>query len=75
MTLRELVEGIEILRKHYNDPDGYHVGAEHDQIFLWATDTPLSEEEVAQMRELDWFQSETNEEEGYSPDDGWSAWA
>lgn len=72
MILSKFIAGLETLRPHYKDGDGYHIGAEHDQFYAYATDTPLSDDEVAKMRELGWFQPDTSEEI-YSPEDGWSA--
>ena len=72
MTIAGLIEGATILRDYYDNPNGYHVGAEHDQIFLWATQRSLPPEKVARMRELGWFQSYADEDT-YDPEDGWSA--
>lgn len=72
MKLGELMRGIEILRPHYTDPDGYHMGCEHDQFYMYQTDTQLSEAEAAEMFKLGWFQ-EGGEENVYTTDDGWSA--
>lgn len=57
MKLSELTRAIEILTPHYHKGgDGYYVGAEHDQIYLYATQTPLSEAELKEMDDLGWFQ-------------------
>ena len=56
MKLSELVQGIQILSTYYDDPDGYHVGADHDVLYLYATDRPLSAEDVTRMLSLGWFQ-------------------
>lgn len=71
MNLKAFVDGINILRPFFNDPDGYHIGAEHDQFYMYATDKPLPPEEVSKMRELGWFQPDSDDE--YEPSDGWSA--
>src|SRR5687768_4768735 len=60
MMLGKFIEGLEILRGYYKDPDGCHIGAEHDQFFVYATDKPLSEEDVKKMQELGWFQPESD---------------
>lgn len=41
MNLKNFIEGINTLRPYYEEPDGYHLGAEHDEIYLYATDRPL----------------------------------
>jgi hypothetical protein len=71
MKLNDFIEGLTILQNYYTDPNGYHIGAEHDQFFMWATDRPLTEEHATRMFVLDWFQSDS-EPEKYNPEDGWS---
>ena len=73
MKLSNFIGGLEILRPHFDGGDGYHIGAEHDQYFVYATDTPLSEDEVAKMRSMGWFQSECEDDSPYEPAEGWSA--
>jgi hypothetical protein len=70
MNLKNFADGLSIIRKYYKNPDGYHMGAEHDQIYLYATDNPMSAEDVAALRLLGWFQPEIGED--YSPEDRWS---
>lgn len=72
MKLSAFISGLNILKPHYNGGDGYHLGAEHDQFYAYPTDTPLSDEEVQQMRGLGWFQPEMPDEP-YDPKEGWSA--
>jgi hypothetical protein len=72
MKLSKLVAGLRIAAPYYDDQDGYHIGAEHDQLYLYKTDQPMSSEDVAKMRELGWFQPDS-EEDAYDPEDGWSA--
>ena len=71
--LSNLLDGLNLLLPYYNDPNGYHIGAEHDQFYAYATDRPLSDADVAKMIELGWFQPEQEEGDPYSPVDGWSA--
>jgi len=73
MKLRAFIEGLNMLTPHYQDGDGYHLGAEHDQFYAYATATPLSEPEVARMLELGWFQPDQEEGAPYDPQNGWSA--
>jgi hypothetical protein len=73
MRLSEFIAGLKILEPYFNDPTGFHIGAEHDQFYVHQTDKPLSPEDVAAMRALGWFQPETDSEEEYFPEEGWSA--
>lgn len=72
MKLSNFIDGLKILQ-HYYDNDGYTIGAEHDQFYAYATDRPLSPEDVQKMRDLDWFQPEQDDDADYDPDEGWSA--
>lgn len=71
MNLNNFLEGVNILRPYYNDPNGYHLGADHDIIYLYTTDKPLSPEAVQKMLDLGWFQESSPEE--YNPEEGWAA--
>jgi len=73
MKLSEFLDGLSILTNHYDGGNGYHLGAEHDQIYLYKTDTPLSAEEVERMKSLGWFQPEQYDGSEYDPENGWSA--
>ncbi len=79
MNLGNFLEGFNILQKHYNDPNGYNIGADHDVVYAYATDTPLDTEELKKMIELGWEQdiSYAGDEYAYSdyaPEDGWTAY-
>ena len=75
MNLKDFTDGLAILRTYFTNPDGYHLGAEHDEIFVHTTDAPLTAEDAAKLRALGWFQPEVEEpEEGeaeYDPEEGW----
>ena len=58
MKMFEFLAGIAILSPHYVTPNGYNLGADHDVIYVYSTDTPLSEEEVKQMKGLGWIQED-----------------
>jgi hypothetical protein len=75
MQLDKFLAGIQLLQPHYKDPAGYHIAAEHDQFYMYATDTPLSKAEIERMCELGWFQPDCEFEkpEDYNPSEGWSA--
>jgi len=81
MKMKNFVDGLNILRPYFDDPDGYHIGSEHDQFYVYQTNHPLTPEDVAKMRALGWFQPDAripDEPEGaeapYNPEDGWSAY-
>lgn len=71
MNLHEFRRGLDVFSMYYADAEGYHLAAEHDQIYLYPSDSPMSEDDVATVKALGWFQEDTPEDE-YSPDDGWS---
>ncbi|MDB5848249.1 MAG: hypothetical protein JWP29_2001 [Rhodoferax sp.] len=71
MKLSNFIEGLTILRKRFKGEDGFHIGAEHDEFFVYATDEPLSPEEVTKLQELGWSQSEVEDGAPYDPAEGW----
>lgn len=79
MILSKLIEGLQTLKPYYEGGDGYQTGAEHDEIFAYATDRPLSPEDVQKMQDLGWDQPEVEDPEiegeraPYDPEDGWRA--
>ena len=70
MKLSNFIDGIEILRKYYDGNDGYHIGAEHDQFFMYATSTKIPETDIARLKELGWNQ----ETEEYDENEAWYAY-
>ncbi len=84
MRTKDIIEGLTILEKYRSEPDGYNTGAEHDQIYAYATDSPVSEEDVKRLVELGWFQpdveigrpeSDSSQDfsiENYDPSERWS---
>ena len=73
MRLGNFIAGLQTLQPYYDDGDGYHIGAEHDQFYANSTDKPLTPQDVQKMLELGWFQPEQEEGEPYDPAEGWSA--
>lgn len=78
MGLKNLLDGIEILRKYYNNPDGYNMAAEHDIFYMYSTDRPIINDDLMTLISLDWIQEENVDENGdftienYSSDEGWA---
>jgi hypothetical protein len=72
MKLGAFIDGLQTLRPYYKGGDGYHIDCEHDQFYARATDEPMSDVDVARMRELGWFQPEISDQP-YDPLEGWSA--
>ena len=66
MTLKNFLGGLSILEKYFDDTDGYVIGAEHDQFYLYSTDRDVSPEDKTSLDALGWFQPEDGE-------GGWSA--
>jgi hypothetical protein len=81
MKLSDALIGIQTLQPFYDKPNGHHLGAEHDQIYLYPTNRPLTPEAEATMREAGWFQPDARPVEDadnsntapYDPGEGWSA--
>jgi hypothetical protein len=74
MNLANFIAGLQLLSNHFEKRDGYHIGAEHDQFYVYQTDRPLSPEDVARLYALDWFQEGKSEEgpASYDPGEGWT---
>lgn len=76
MNLQRFMEGIDILKDYYDDTSGYHLGAEHDQIYLYPTDRPIVEADLQRLTDLGWFQDEVPGDlpESYDPESSWSCY-
>lgn len=79
MNTKNLLEGIAILQRYVDNPDGYNIGAEHDQVYFYATDHPLGKEDFERLIKLNWFQPDVEEDgdeqtwEEYDQEECWSA--
>ena len=71
MKTSEIIKGMQILQKYYLPDNDYNTGAEHDIIYMYMTDAPVSEEDVAELRELGWFQHGEGE---YDQSEPWCAY-
>jgi hypothetical protein len=78
MRLNDFIEGLEILKAYYDNPNGYHIGAEHDEFYAYKTDRPMPPEAVQKMLSLGWFQTDGGAHEetpqDYNPESGWMAY-
>jgi hypothetical protein len=59
MKTSNIIKGMQILQKYYNSDNQYVCSAEHDIIYMFETDTEVSEEDISILEELGW----NNEEE------------
>jgi hypothetical protein len=57
MKLSNFINGLEIAKKYYRGHDGYHVGADHDVVYLYATHTGMNSQDIQAMIDNGWFQS------------------
>ena len=76
MKLSNFIEGLKTLQPYYENGDGYHIGAEHDQFYAYQTSKPLTPEDQQKMCELGWFQpggGMSGDGGEYDPGNGWSA--
>ena len=73
-TINQMIEGLTILSKYYNKyGESYNLGADHDVVYIYQTDRPVSDEDVARLRKMSFFQENVDHEEGepYDPREGW----
>lgn len=77
MKLSNFVDGINLLRPYYDDPDGYHIGAEHDEFYMYQTSRPLSDDDLKKLLALGWLQTDggahADSPQDYDPEAGWMA--
>jgi hypothetical protein len=80
-----VIEGLQILEKYRDKPDGYDLGAEHDVLYAYRTDRPVEQPDLDRLIELGWFQEEVDygddDETGgefaakhYDPEESWTAY-
>ena len=55
-----IIEGMTIISKYYNKDNNYNVGAEHDILYLFETDKPVSKEDLKTLIDLGWTQEEAD---------------
>jgi hypothetical protein len=82
MRARDIAAGINLLLTYYDNPEGYHVGADHDQVYMSATNRALTPEDVEKMVALGWHQehvgrgdyTEEFASKHYRPEEVWIAY-
>jgi hypothetical protein len=74
MNLKDFTSGLAIITKYYDNPDGYHIGADNDVIYIYPSDNPMSSGDVATLRTLGFYQDGDNgENTGYKSWESWRA--
>jgi hypothetical protein len=72
MTTAKIIEGLTILEKYHNHPDGYNCDAEHDVLHAHRTDRPLKADDLSRMIAIGWLQERRDlQTDGYDPEEGW----
>ena len=56
MTTQNIIAGLQLTQLYRNRKDTFATGADHDVIYIYATDRPLSEEHVNTMIDLGFHQ-------------------
>ena len=80
MTTANIIEGLSILEKYREKPNGYNTGAEHDQIYAYATDKAVDPVDVKKLVDLGWFQENVScgdddfNENHYDHEEGWTCY-
>ena len=69
MILSKVITGMEILKKYY-EKDWFNVGADHEIIYMYATDKPVSDEDRVILIDLGWSQ----DTEEYNQEESWHAY-
>jgi len=69
MRLSNFVTGLEMIRKYFDNPDGFHTNAEHDIFCVDRTDKPIERATVETLVGLGWFQEGIGGPNGYTADD------
>lgn len=71
MKMSAVMQGMEILNKYFLASNhGYNLGADHDIIYVYVTDNPVSLEDINLLRDIGWAQ----DTEEYSQSESWHAY-
>lgn len=56
---KNVIEGMSILLKYYDNKEGYHTGTiDKNIICMFTTDSPVSEEDKQKLAELGWEEND-----------------
>lgn len=58
--LTKFMKGLEILSKYYDNPDGFHLGADHDVIYLYRPEREISDDDRVALEKLGFAQEGTD---------------
>jgi len=72
MKLNKILEGIQIIQKYYDNPDGdgFYMESERDLILMTPTHKEMALKDFKKLKELGWFQ----ETEEFDMDALWQAY-
>jgi hypothetical protein len=56
MRTQDIVAGINLLLHYYDTPDGFHISCKHDELRMYATSRPLTEDDLDKIISLGWHQ-------------------
>lgn len=78
MNTKDILAGMSVLLPYYDKQDGYHTGAEHEELRMFKTSRPLTPEDLDKMIALGWHQEHDERDYGkdfapsdYRPDEAW----
>jgi hypothetical protein len=74
-VIKDLLEGIAILSKYYEDPEGHNYTCEHDEFIMFRTQTRVDKEDYLALIDLGWDQPEAgNDDHDYDLYDEEESW-
>lgn len=68
-STKNIIEGMQILLTYQDNQNDFHTGADHEVIYMYATDRPVSPEDLEKLAALGWHQE--CEDDGYNKDEHW----
>jgi hypothetical protein len=78
MKMSNLIAGLQLLQSYFTDPDSDNTGVGYEILYVYATDKPLSEDDVKKLQDLGWHQPEVEEDDDgnspYDPEERWGAY-
>ena len=64
MKTSQIIEGLTILEKYRDKPDGHSCDTGHDVLYAKATDRPVEQPDLDRLIEMGWFQVGVEYEDG-----------